>query len=408
MKRGLILLTGLFLLSSLAWSAGALKVTTPNVGQKWTTGKSYAIKWNKGSAGRYIRIRLLKSGKHYRWITKKTPNDGRYVWKIPTSVVVSSNYKIRIQPHGKSGYDNSDRSFSIVKGSSIALGNNNAELTGKTIGKNDDSALWKSVPVIFDGKRVTTAYIGRSSTRSQAIYWSIQSNKALRQSFYCYLSLDNIAFYNASGKVLAVDYTSYLNGTVALWGSIYTDTCLTSGENGIFSGIEIKDSLYDDLAKIVVGKVDGYTKIKAVPLRVIPQSYQTFGSSKEPFVKIKNLRTAKTKVGSFSAYLLNKNGKPIYWDHGYVSKDLRKGQIYNFSTGFYYDGVASGLRIFLDLEPTSSSSFFRRERSCTGPKETKLKCLKDASDDRNAQMEKRLIQQRGGIEKADVYWMFEE
>jgi hypothetical protein len=383
-------------------------VTSPNGGQKWTTGKSYAVKWSKGSAGKYVRIRLLKSGKHYRWITKKTPNDGRYVWKIPTSVVASSNYKIRIQPYGKSGYDNSDRSFSIAKGSSIALGNNNAELTGKPIGKNTDKSLWKKVPVMLDGKRAATAYIGRSSADSQTIYWSIQTNNALRKSRYCLLSLDNIAFYDTSGKLLVVDIVSYLNGSVGRWGSVYTDTCLASGESGIFAGIEFEDSLYDDVAKVVVGQVDGYSDMQSAPLRVIPQSYQTSGSYKEPFVKIKNLRATKTKVGYFMAYLLNKNGKPIFWDIGYVSKDLSKRQTYDFSTGFYYDGSVSSLRVFLDLEPTSSSSSLRTNRSCTGPKEKKLKCLKDASDDRNAQMEKRLIQQRGAFEKVNLNWMFEE
>jgi len=74
MKRGLILLTGLFLLSSSAWSAGTLKVTTPNGGQKWTTGKSYAVKWNKGSAGRYAGggYKICKTGsKKIKWSSKK-------------------------------------------------------------------------------------------------------------------------------------------------------------------------------------------------------------------------------------------------------------------------------------------------------------------------------------------------
>jgi hypothetical protein len=408
MKRGLILLTGLFLLSSSAWSAGTLKVTMPNGGNKWKTSKSYPIRWNKGSAGKYVRIRLLKSGRHYRWITKKTSNDGRYVWKIPTSVVASNNYKIRIQPYGKSGYDNSDRSFSIAKGALIVLGNNNAELTGKPIGKNTDKNLWKKVPVMLDGKRAATAYIGRSSADSQTIYWSILvTNSVLRKSRYCLLSLDNIAFYDSSGKLLVVDSVSYLNGSVGRWGSssMYTDTCLASGESGIFAGIEIEDSLYDDVAKVVVGQVDGYSNMKSAPLRVIPLSYQTSGSYKEPFVKIKNLRATKTKVGSVKAYLLNKNGKPIYWDIGYVSKDLSKKQTYDFAMGFYYDGSASSVRVFLDLEPTSSSSSLRTNRSCTGPKEKKLKCLKDASDDRNAQMEKRLTQQRGTFKKVNLNWI---
>ena len=96
MKCGLILLTGLFLLSSSAWSAGTLKVTTPNGGQKWTTGKSYAVKWSKGSAGATVKIQLLKSGKHYKWVSKKTKNDGKHTWKIPSTVATSSAYKIKM------------------------------------------------------------------------------------------------------------------------------------------------------------------------------------------------------------------------------------------------------------------------------------------------------------------------
>ena len=55
-----------------SFSAGTLKVTSPNGGQKWSTGKSYAIKWSKGNAGASVKIQLLKSNKHYKWISKKT------------------------------------------------------------------------------------------------------------------------------------------------------------------------------------------------------------------------------------------------------------------------------------------------------------------------------------------------
>jgi len=117
MKRILILLASLFLLSSSAWAAGTLKVITPNGGEKWTTGKSYAVKWNLTFNIRHphISIRLLKNGRHVQWITRKTRNDGRFVWKIPANVSASSNYKIRIQNVGRSIKDNSDRSFSIAK-----------------------------------------------------------------------------------------------------------------------------------------------------------------------------------------------------------------------------------------------------------------------------------------------------
>ena len=116
MKRGLILLTGLFLLSSSAWSAGTLKVTTPNGGQKWTTGKSYAVKWSKGSAGATVKIQLLKSGKHYKWVSKKTKNDGKHTWKIPSTVATSSAYKIKIVSiKNKKVFDTSNKTFTITK-----------------------------------------------------------------------------------------------------------------------------------------------------------------------------------------------------------------------------------------------------------------------------------------------------
>ena len=73
MKKILILLASLFLLSSSAWPAGTLKVTTPNGGEKWVKGKSYAIKWDKGVRGNTVQIRLLKSGKHYMWISGNPP-----------------------------------------------------------------------------------------------------------------------------------------------------------------------------------------------------------------------------------------------------------------------------------------------------------------------------------------------
>ena len=77
-----ILLVGLVGLAlvipiSSSLSAGTLKVTSPNGGQKWKTGKKYAIKWAKGNGGAFVRIQLLKSNKHYKWVTKKTKNDGK-------------------------------------------------------------------------------------------------------------------------------------------------------------------------------------------------------------------------------------------------------------------------------------------------------------------------------------------
>ena len=109
-------MTGLFLLSSSAWSAGTLKVTTPNGGQKWTTGKSYQIKWSKGTAGAKVKIQLLKDGKDYKWISKSTKNDGKHTWKIPSTVATASTYKVKITSTTKKTVtDSSNSNFKITK-----------------------------------------------------------------------------------------------------------------------------------------------------------------------------------------------------------------------------------------------------------------------------------------------------
>jgi len=95
---------------------GSLKVSTPNGGESWTTGKSYDIKWNKGNAGANVKIELLKSGKASLTISKKTKNDGKHKWKVPSSVKTGSKYKIRITSSTKKTVtDSSDKNFTITK-----------------------------------------------------------------------------------------------------------------------------------------------------------------------------------------------------------------------------------------------------------------------------------------------------
>jgi hypothetical protein len=99
-----------------AWSAGALKVTTPNGGELWTKGKTYTIKWKTGNGGSRVKIELLKSGKVYKTIKKRTKNDGKFRWEIPSSEKTSTSYRIRITSASKDNVsDSSNKVFSIKK-----------------------------------------------------------------------------------------------------------------------------------------------------------------------------------------------------------------------------------------------------------------------------------------------------
>jgi Raf kinase inhibitor-like YbhB/YbcL family protein len=104
------------LAGNMALSAGTLKVTTPNGGESWTAGKKYAIKWKRGNGGSYVKIELLRSGKVYKTVSVKTKNDGKYRWKVPSSVTTSKRYKIKVTSSTKEDRsDSSNKKFTIKK-----------------------------------------------------------------------------------------------------------------------------------------------------------------------------------------------------------------------------------------------------------------------------------------------------
>ena len=97
-------------------STNSLKVSQPNGGETWKPGKKYLIKWDKGNGGTFVRIQLLKSNKHYKWVSKKTKNDGKHPWKVPATVASGSAYKIKITSvKNKKVFDKSNKVFSISK-----------------------------------------------------------------------------------------------------------------------------------------------------------------------------------------------------------------------------------------------------------------------------------------------------
>ena len=106
----------LFTITKAGGGGSSLKVSTPNGGESWTTGKSYDLKWSKGKAGAKVKIELLKSGKASLTISKKTKNDGKHKWKIPSTVKTGSKYKIKITSSTKKTInDSSDSNFTITE-----------------------------------------------------------------------------------------------------------------------------------------------------------------------------------------------------------------------------------------------------------------------------------------------------
>jgi len=106
----------LLLGTSQSFSAGALKVLSPNGGQSFKVGQSVKIKWAKGNGGAKVRIVLLKGGKGYLAITKKTANDGTFTWKVPAKAKAGGNYRIKVQSLSNTKVtDTSNKTFKITQ-----------------------------------------------------------------------------------------------------------------------------------------------------------------------------------------------------------------------------------------------------------------------------------------------------
>ena len=146
----LLVATLLGFIANPVWSAGTLKVTTPNGGQKWTTGNKYIIKWDKGNAGASVKIQLLNSGKAYKTIKAKTKNDGKYRWKVPSSVKTGSAYKIKVTSVSKKTVkDQSNKNFTITKASTTTTGDGD---TVKIVAPNGTEVLTRGMmfPIRWD------------------------------------------------------------------------------------------------------------------------------------------------------------------------------------------------------------------------------------------------------------------
>ena len=108
----------------------------------------------KGNGGAFVKIQLLKSGKHYKWITKKTRNDGKHPWKIPASVTTGSGYAIKITSRTKKTVtDTSNSTFTITNSSG---GNDDDDDSLEVISPNGGES-WKK----GDFVSIESAHINR-------------------------------------------------------------------------------------------------------------------------------------------------------------------------------------------------------------------------------------------------------
>ena len=278
----------------------------------------------------------------------------------------------------------SDSCTSSSSSSVSSITNNGSVLTGNNIGScgTSNSQLSKSVTLTLQTSNsdisLGTPYVGRGSSTSETIYWSIPVNNTSSINSHCFIKLNTISFYDSSNTLLTVDSISFLDGSIKKYSSSgYTNTCLSPNGNGYVSGIEIISNIYTNVSKIVVGNIDTFSSgLSDSDLSVIPQSYQTSGTYNDPLIKVTNQTSIKTKIWTSMIYLLDSNNNPIYWSF-LGGGDIEPNSSLDLDDLIMFNGSVSKIHVFLNLDVYSSSRTIKRKESCTGTRDEKLSCYKD-------------------------------
>jgi len=285
---------------------------------------------------------------------------------------------------GSKSSDNTTDTTSDSSSSVSSITNNSSVLTGNDIGNGEtlNSQLSKSVTLTLQTPHsdisLGTPYVGRGSSTSETIYWSIPVNNTSSINSHCFIKLNTISFFDSSNTLLTVNSSSYLDGSIKkLSSSGYTRTCLSPNGNGYVSGIEIISNIYTNVSKIVVGNIDTFSSgLSDSDLSVIPQSYQTSGTYNDPLIKVTNQTNIKTKLKFNIIYFLDSNNNPIMWNY-FSDVDIESNSSLDLNSSMIYTGSVSKIHVFLGLEVYSSSRTINRNESCTGTRDEKLSCYKD-------------------------------
>lgn len=90
-----------------------VQVTSPNGAENWIQDSEYEITWLDNIAEQ-VKIELFRASTLELTISDSTASDGSFLWTIPNTVPVGSNYKIRISSYPVDTVEDiSDASFQI-------------------------------------------------------------------------------------------------------------------------------------------------------------------------------------------------------------------------------------------------------------------------------------------------------
>jgi len=77
-----------------------ITVLIPRSGTNWRMGSTYTIRWSSTTIGDLVDIELYRSGLYIGMIETNVTNDGSFPWTIPTTLIASDQYMIKVVSKG--------------------------------------------------------------------------------------------------------------------------------------------------------------------------------------------------------------------------------------------------------------------------------------------------------------------
>lgn len=244
------------------------------------------------------------------------------------------------------------------------------EIVGGDIGNNTTPVgqLRKVVPINFNTPNpdfsFSDVYLARPGISSNAVYWAVYG-KNISSETHCFIRMNDGVAKNISGTTILLDIISYVDGSVRKLdlSGVETSTCLSPGETGLFTGIDIVSNAYDDITAITY---DTITSSRSPAANIDPVIIPTGKYSVENGtfqilrIGIKNSGTAAGSPTGFSKYVLNdSNGNPLIW--GYIQPETAEDAILAVNANgtliddiVIYDGVSRQISVVIDYNSYTS------------------------------------------------------
>ncbi|MDX9974052.1 MAG: Ser-Thr-rich GPI-anchored membrane family protein, partial [FCB group bacterium] len=99
-----------------------ISVTQPNGGEFWQRGMPHEIRWTSTVESGTVRIELLRGGVLQSTLATSAPDTGVFAWTVPTDILESFEYRIRITSNvDSSAFDVSNNDFTLADSQAITV-----------------------------------------------------------------------------------------------------------------------------------------------------------------------------------------------------------------------------------------------------------------------------------------------